>query len=75
LTRLSINEVLGGVEALNARFGDTVLAPELVSLWAVLGVAIGYYVSVASAADDEDFTHLVMWKVSLVPFYIDVPRF
>jgi len=75
LARLSIKEVLGAVETLNARFGDAVLAPELVSLGAVLGVAVGYYVSAVSAANDENFTHLVMWKVFLVLFHIDVPGF
>jgi hypothetical protein len=33
---------------------------------AVLCVAVGYYVS--------DFTHLVMWKVFLVSFYVAVAR-
>jgi len=67
--------LLGGVEVLDARFGDAVLAPELVSLGAVLCVAIGYYVLAVSAANDEDFAHLVMWKFFLVPSYIDVPGF
>ncbi len=44
-------------------------------LGAVLGVAIGYYVSAAAAADDEDFPHLVMWKLSLVSLYVAVARF
>ncbi len=60
LARLSIKEMLGGVEALDACFGDAVLAPELVSFGAVLGVAVGYYASAVSTSDDEDFTHLVM---------------
>jgi hypothetical protein len=71
LARLSIKEVLGGVEALDACFCDAVLAPELVPLGAVLCVAVGYYVS---AAKDEDFAHLVMWKVFLVSFYVAVAR-
>ncbi len=45
LAGMSINGVLGGVELLDACFGDAVLAPELVSLGAVLGVAVGYDVS------------------------------
>ena len=74
MARLSIKEVLGCVEALDACFCDAVLAPELVPLGAVLCVAVGYYVSAVSAADDEDFTHLVMWKVFLVSFYVAVAR-
>jgi hypothetical protein len=66
--------MLGGVEAVNACFCDAVLAPELVPLGAVLCVAIGYYVSAVSTADDEDFTHLVMWKVFLMSFYFAVAR-
>src|SRR5947208_11581353 len=62
LARLSINGMLGGVEVLDACYGNAVLAPELVSLGAVLGVAVGYNVSAVSAANDEDFPHLVMWK-------------
>jgi hypothetical protein len=58
--RLSIKAVLGGVEVLDACFGDAVLAPELVSLGAVLGVAVGYDVSAEAATDDEDFPHFVM---------------
>src|SRR5207302_8824888 len=58
LAKLSINGVLGGVEVLDACFGDAVLAPELVSLGAILGVAVSYYVPAISAANDEDFTHL-----------------
>ena len=75
MARLSINGVLGGVEVLDACFGNAVLAPELVSLGAVLGVAVGYNVSAVSAANDEDFPHLVMWKVFLVPFYVIVAGF
>jgi hypothetical protein len=48
------------VEVLDACFGDAVLAPELVSLGAVLGVAVGYDVSAEAATDDEDFPHFVM---------------
>ena len=72
---LNINGVLGGVEVLGPRFGDTVFAPELVSLRAVLGVAVGYYVSAVAAADDEDFTHFVMWKFFLVTFHVSVAGF
>src|SRR5437660_310313 len=72
LARLSINGMLGGVEVLDACFGNAVLAPELVSLGAVLGVAVGYNVSAVSAANDEDFPHLVMWKFFLVPLYVAV---
>ncbi len=75
MARPSINGVLRGVEVLDACFGDAVLAPELVSLGAVLGVAVVYYVSAVPTADDEDFSHLVMWKVFLVPFYVAVARF
>jgi len=75
LAKLSINGVLGGVEVLDACFGDAVLAPELVSLGAILGVAVGYNVSTEAAADDEDFTHLVMWKLFLVPLYVAVAGF
>jgi hypothetical protein len=73
--RLSIKEVLGGVEAVNARFGDAVLAPELIPFGAILGVAVCYYVSTVSASDNEDFTQLVMWKVFLMSFYVAVARF
>jgi len=75
LDRLSIKEVLDGVEALDARFGYTILAPELVSLGAILGVAVRYNVSAVSAADDEDSPHFVMWKLFLVPFDVGVARF
>ena len=75
LARLSINGVLGGVEVLDACFRDAVLAPELVSLRAVLGVAVSYYVSAISAANDEDFTHLVMWKLLPVTLYVAVAGF
>src|SRR6266702_6864114 len=54
---------------------EAILAPELVSFGAVLGVAVGYYVSAVPTADDEDFPHLVMWKVFLVPFYLIVAGF
>ncbi len=59
--RLGINGVLVGVEVLDACFRDAVFAPELVSLGAVLGVAVGYDVSAEAAADDEDFSHFVVW--------------
>ena len=75
LARLSINGVLGGVEVLDACFRDTILAPELISLGAVLGMAVGYCVSAAAATDDEDFTHFVLREVFLVPFHILVTRF
>jgi hypothetical protein len=74
LARLSIKEVLGGVEPLDACFGDTILAPELVPLGAILGVTVGYYVPAIPAADDEDFPHLVMWKLFLMPFDVGVAR-
>jgi hypothetical protein len=63
------------VEVLNACFRDTILAPELVFLGAILGVAVGHYVSTVAAPDDEDLTHLVMREVFLVPFHILVARF
>ena len=72
LVRLSINGVLDGVEVLDACFSDAVLAPELVSFRAVLGVAVGYYVSAVSATEDEDLAHLVMGQFFLVPFYLFV---
>ncbi len=72
LASLTINAVLGDVEVLDACLSDAVLTPELVSLGTVLGVAVGYYVSAVPTADDEDFPHLVMWKVFLVPFYVTV---
>ncbi len=75
LTRLSIKEVLSRMEALNACFGNAVLAPELVSLGAILSVAVGYNVSAETAANDEDFPHLVMWKFFLVPLYVAVAGF
>ena len=75
MASLSINAVLSGVEVLDTCFGDAVLTPELVSLGTVLGVAVGHYVSAAPTADDEDFSHLVMWKVFLVTFYVTVVGF
>ncbi len=54
---------------------EAILAPELVSRGTILGVAVGYYVSAVPTADDEDFPHLVMWKVFLVPFYVAVAGF
>src|SRR5207245_2532780 len=69
------DSMLSGVEVLGTCFGDAVLTPELVSLGTVLGVAVGHYVSAARTADDEDFSHLVMWKVFLVPFYVIVAGF
>jgi hypothetical protein len=54
---------------------ETILAPELVSLGAVLGVAVGYYVSAVPATDDEDFPHFVMGKLFLVSLYLAVARF
>ncbi len=73
--RLGINGVLDGVEALEACFSDTIFAPELVSFGAVLGVAVGYYVSAVSAPYDEDFPHLVVWKLFLVSFYLVIVGF
>jgi hypothetical protein len=73
--RMSIKEVLGCVETLNACFRDAVLTPELVSFGAVLGVAIGYDVSAVSAPDDEYLPQLVMWKFFLVPLYLTVTGF
>jgi hypothetical protein len=67
--------VLDGVEVLDACFGDAVLTPELVSLGAVLGVAVGYNVSAVPAADDEDFPHFVMGEFFLVPLYVVVAGF
>lgn len=72
LVSLSINGVLGPVEVPDACFYDAVLAPELVSLRAVLGVAIGHDVSTEAASDDEDFPHFVIWKVPLVPLHLVV---
>jgi hypothetical protein len=54
---------------------EAILAPELVSLGAVLGVAVGYYVSAVPATDDEDFPHLVMGKFFLVSLCFAVARF
>ena len=71
---LTIKEVLGGVEALNACFGDAVLAPELVPFGAVLSVAVCHYVSAVSAPNDEDFPHLMMWKLFLVSLYLVVAQ-
>ena len=68
-------EVLDGVEVLDACFSHTIFAPELVSFGAVLGVAVGYYVSAVSASYDEDFPHLVVWKLFLVSFYLVVVGF
>ncbi len=72
MARLSIKEVLGRAEPLNACFGNTVLAPELVPLGAILGEAVRYNVSAVSALDDEDFPHLVMWKLFLMLLYFIV---
>jgi len=58
------------MEVLDACLRDAILAPELVPLRAVLGMAVGYYVSAVATADDEDFTHFVMRELFLVPFYI-----
>ena len=69
---LSIKEVLDGVEALDSRSGYAILTPELVSLRAVLGMTVRYYVSAVSATDDEDFPHFVMWEFFLVSFYFAV---
>jgi hypothetical protein len=52
-----------------------ILAPELVSRGAVLGVAVCYDVSAEAAADDEDFPHFVMGKFLLVSLYLAVARF
>jgi hypothetical protein len=55
-----------------AIISDAILTPELVSLRAVLGIAVGYNVSAEAASDDEDPPHLVMREVFLVPFYVIV---
>ena len=52
-----------------------ILAPELVSRGAVLGVAVCYDVSAEAATEDEDFPHFVMWKILLVSFHVAVARF
>jgi len=75
LFRLSINGVLGGVEVLDACFGEAGFAPELVYLRAILGVAVGYSVSATAAADDEDFPHLVMGEFLFVLIYVAVAGF
>jgi hypothetical protein len=62
------------MEVLDACFGDAVLAPELVSLGGVLGVAVGYDASAEAATSDEDFPHFVMWKFFLVFLYVAVAR-
>lgn len=67
--------MLAGMEVLDACFGDAGLAPEPVSLRAILGMAVGYNVSATVAADDEDLPHLVMGKLLLVLFYIRVAGF
>ena len=54
---------------------QAILTPELVSLGAVLGVAVGYYVSAVSASDDEDFPHSVVGEVFLVSLDIHIARF
>jgi hypothetical protein len=54
---------------------QTILAPELVSFRAVLGVTVGYYVSAVSASDDEDFPHSVVGEVFLVALDIHIARF
>ncbi len=74
MARPSINGVLGGVEVLDACFSDAVLAPELVSLGAVLGMAVSYYISAVAASNDEDLPHLVMWKFLLVSLYVAVAK-
>jgi hypothetical protein len=63
------------MEVRDACFGDAVLTPELVFLGTVLGMAVGYYVSAVTTADNEDFAHLVMWDFPLVSFYVGVARF
>ena len=62
------------MEVRDACFGDAVLAPELVSLRAVLGVAVGDDVSAMTAADDEDLAHLVIGKFFLVLLHFVVSR-
>jgi hypothetical protein len=52
-----------------------VLAPELVSFGAVLGLAVSYDVSAEAATDDEDFPHFAMGKLFLVSLYLTVARF
>ena len=63
------------MEAPNACFGNAVLAPELVSLGAILSVTIGHYVSTVSATNNEDFPHFVMWKFFLVSLDVAISRF
>jgi hypothetical protein len=53
---------------------QTIFAPELVSFWAVLGVAVSYNVSAVSASDDEDFPHFVVGEVFLVSLDIHIAR-
>ena len=59
---------------MTVRFGETVLAPELVLLGAVLGMAVSDDVSAVTATDDEDLAHLVIGKFSLVLLYLLVSR-
>src|SRR2546422_7767269 len=54
---------------------QAILTPELVSLGAVLGVAVGYYVSAVPATDDEDFPHFVIGEVFLMALDIHIARF
>jgi hypothetical protein len=74
LAGLSINGVLGGVEVLDACFGDAVLAPELVLLLTILCVRVSYNVFTVGASDDEDFAHLVN-RISSVPVKVWIAWF
>ena len=48
------------------RVRKTVLAPELVSLWAILGVAVSYDTATMATVDDEHLPHLVTGQFLLV---------
>ena len=54
------------MEVRDACLGDAVLTPELVSLRAVLSVAIGNDVSATFAANNEHLPHLVIGQLVLV---------
>ena len=49
-----------------------VLAPELVQLGAVLGVAVGYDVSAVAASYNEDFAHLMIRQIFLVALDVSI---
>ena len=54
------------MEALDARYGYAVLAPELIPLRTILGVAVRHDVSALLASDGEDLPHLMMRHFLLV---------